>query len=299
MMTQRYRWCARASWAMALLFVMQWLAPGGLRAQPNLMAPRPDNSTEVVNRVGIDQRLNGQVPLDLQFTDETGRKVQLSEYVNTKPVVLVLAYYQCPMLCSEVLNGLVKSMRVLNFDAGKEFNVLTVSINPKETPQLAAEKKANYIRNYGRPGTENGWHFLTGEQSQIDALCNAAGFRYVYDPNTEQYAHAGGIMVLTPTGRLSRYLLGVEFSPNDLKFSLMEASANKIGTPVDQLLLLCYHYDPTTGKYGFAIMTVLRIAGILTVGAIALFWYRTIKADRRKREAAQTPAGGPGPGAGA
>ncbi|MBS1912096.1 MAG: SCO family protein [Bacteroidetes bacterium] len=298
MMTQRYGWYARALWAMALLFVMQWLAPGCLHAQPNLMAPRPDNSTEVVNRVGIDQRLNEQVPLDLEFTDETGRKVRLSEYVNTKPVVLVLAYYQCPMLCSEVLNGLVKSMRVLDFDAGKEFNVLTVSINPKETPQLAAEKKTNYIKNYGRPGAENGWHFLTGEQSQIDALCTAAGFRYVYDPNTEQYAHAGGIMVLTPTGRLSRYLLGVEFSPNDLKFSLMEASANKIGTPVDQLLLLCYHYDPTTGKYGFAIMTVLRIAGIITVGAIALLWYRTVKADRRKR-AAETSAGGPGPQTGA
>lgn len=268
---------------MILAAAMTLAAAGALSAQPNL-APKPvDKSHEIVNEVSIDQKLDAQVPLNLQFLDESGRTVRLSDYVSDKPVVLVLAYYRCPMLCTEVLNGVVKAFRLLKFDVGNEFNVLTVSIDPEETPELSAEKKASYIKNYGRAGAEKGWHFLVGEKGAIDSLANAVGFRYVYDPQSGQYAHAGGIMLLTPKGRVARYFYGIDFMPDDLRLGLVEASENKIGSPVDALLLLCYHYDPITGKYGLVIMRVLQGAAILTIAAFGSFWFWTIRRDRRKK----------------
>lgn len=256
-----------------------------LRAQlyrdPGYKMPLP--TPKVVNEVGIDQKLDAQVPLDIPFRDETGKTVKFGDYFGSKPVMLVFAYYECPMLCTEVLNGAVKALRPISFDVGKEFDVVIVSINPKETPKLAAEKKATYVKQYKRPGTEGGWHFLTGDQPSIEALTKAAGFRYVYDPNTEQFAHAGGIMVLTPKGRLARYFYGVEYASNDLRLGLVEASNNKIGSAVDQILLLCYHYDPVTGKYGGLIIDTMQVAGIITLLALGSFVFIMLRRDRRKK----------------
>lgn len=227
--------------------------------------------------VTIEQRLNERVPLDLPFRDETGRTVQLGDYFGKKPVVLSLVYYNCPMLCTLVLNGLLKAMRAISLDAGDQYNVVTVSFDPRETPALAAAKKKMYIDRYRRASGPSGWHFLTGTEPSIKALTQAVGFRYVFDPKTSQYAHASGIMVLTPDGRLARYVYGVEYSARDLRLALVEASANKIGSPVDQVLLYCFHYDPSIGKYGLVIMNVLRAAGIATVlglGALVLILFR-------------------------
>jgi protein SCO1/2 len=213
--------------------------------------------------VGLDQKLNAQVPLDLQFRDETGRELPLSSYFGTRPVILALVYYQCPMLCTQILNGLVISLRGMSLESGRDFEVVSVSIDPTETPELAARKKAEYVRRYAK--SPLGWHFLTGAEPQIKELAHAAGFRYAYDPKTKQFAHASAIMVLTPTGKLSRYFYGIEYPPRDLRLGLVEASANKIGTPVDQLLLYCYHYDPGTGKYSAIVMNIVRLAGALTL----------------------------------
>jgi len=236
----------------------------------------------VLRDIGIDQRLNEQVPLDLVFRDETGKLVRLGDYFGEKPVILSLVYYECPMLCTLVLNGLLKSLRALSFDVGKEFNVVTVSFNPGETPTLAAAKKAEYIQHYSRAGAAEGWHFLTGEAGSIKRLAQAVGFRYIYDAKQNQFAHASGIMVLTPQGRLSHYFYGIEYSPRDLRLSLVEASANKIGSPVDQLLLYCYHYDPTTGKYGVIIMNVIRLAGLGTILALGAFMVVMFRRDRKR-----------------
>jgi protein SCO1/2 len=218
--------------------------------------------------VGIDQRLNEQVPLDLRFRDEAGRTVRLGDYFGRKPVILALVYYECPMLCTEVLNGLVGSLKVLSFDVGNQFTVVTVSFNPRETPALAAAKKAAYLGRYARPGAAGGWHFLTGEEPSIAALTRAVGFHYTYDPKTNQYAHAAGIMVLTPQGKISRYFYGIEYAPRDLRLGLVEASANKIGSPIDQLLLFCYHYDPAIGKYSAIVMNFVRLGGVITMLAL-------------------------------
>jgi protein SCO1 len=220
---------------------------------------------EAVRNVRIDQRLNEQLPLYLEFRDESGQLVRLAEYFNTKPVILSLVYHECPMLCSEVLNGLLSSLRVLKFDIGKEFDVLTVSFNPREDSALANTVKESYLKRYKRAGAEAGWHFLTGDQTSIDRLTKAVGFHYSYDSKKNLYAHSAGIMVLTPQGRLSRYFYGIEFAPKDLRLGLVEASQNKIGSVVDQILLFCYHYDPVTGKYGFVIMTAIRMLGVLFV----------------------------------
>ena len=221
--------------------------------------------------VGIDQKLDQQLPLDLVFHDESGQDVKLGQYFGQRPVVLAFVYYDCPMLCTQVLNGMVTSFRVLPFQVGKEFDVVTVSFDPRETSSLATSKKhvyINYLPEKMRPAAMNGWHFLTGDQANIAKLTEAAGFRYHYDEATKQFAHASGIMVTTPQGKLSRYFYGVEYAPRDLRLGLIESSANKIGSPVDQLLLYCYHYDPAPGKYGAAVMKIMRIAGVLTVLAI-------------------------------
>lgn len=227
-----------------------------------------------LQEVKIEQRLNEQLPLDLQFKDETGRTVQLVEYFNkSKPVILSLVFYRCPMLCNQILSGLMAGLRSQTFAVGKEFDVLTVSFDPRETFELAAEKKQSYVERYNRPGAEKGWHFLTGDAENIRRLTESVGFHYNYDEKTNQFAHASGIMLLTPEGKLSRYFYGIEYNARDLRLGLVEASNNKIGSAVDQLLLFCYHYDPATGRYGPAVMNIMRLGGVVTVlgiGALLL-----------------------------
>lgn len=249
-----------------------------------LYSPRPGLGTTenglptALREVKIEQRLNEQLPLELQFKDETGRSVQLSEYFNkSKPVILSLVFYKCPMLCNQILSGLMAGLRSQTFDAGKEFDVLTVSFDPRETPELAAETKRSYLERYNRPGAEKGWHFLTGDAESIRRLTEAVGFHYNYDEQTNQFAHASGIMLLTPEGKLSRYFYGIEYNARDLRLGLVEASNNKIGSMVDQLLLYCYHYDPATGRYGPVVMNIMRLGGVVTVigiGALLLILRR-------------------------
>jgi protein SCO1 len=222
--------------------------------------------------VRLEQKLDQQLPLDLVFRDENGQSVKLGQYFGKKPVVLALVYYDCPMLCTQVLNGMVTSFRVLPFQIGKEFDVVTVSFDPRETSALAASKKnvyVNYLPERMHAGANEGWHFLTGDQASIAQLTDAVGFRYHYDEATKQFAHASGIMVTTPQGKLSRYFYGIEYPARDLRLGLIESAENKIGSPVDQLLLYCYHYDPATGRYGAVVMRIMRIAGIATLLAIA------------------------------
>jgi protein SCO1/2 len=224
--------------------------------------------------IRFDQRLNEQVPLELKFREDSGRVVKLADYFHGKPVILVLAYYQCPRLCTLVLNGLVQGMLEMPLTVGKDFEVVIISFDPRETPELAASKKECYMQRYGRPGAADGWHFLTGEESQIRDLANAVGFHYRFDPAKNQYMHASGIMILTPEGRLSRYFYDVKYSGRDLRLGLVEASQNKIGTAVEQILLYCFHYDPTLGKYSASVMNFIRVGGIFTLVCIAVFVWR-------------------------
>jgi protein SCO1 len=232
--------------------------------------------------VRFDQRLNEQVPLDLVFKDETGKSVKLADYFGKKPVILVLAYYRCPMLCTEVLNGLVRALLNVPFDVGKEFDVLTVSFDHRETPAMAAAKKKTYLERYGRPGAEKGWHFLTGEEDSIKRLTQAVGFQYSYDAKNDQFAHASGIMILTPEGMISRYFYDISYPSRDVRLGLVEASENKIGSPVDQVLLFCFHYDPMEGKYGPVIMNFVRLGGVLTVISLGILMTVLWRQERRK-----------------
>ena len=234
-------------------------------------ARAPSGLPSALKSVGIDQKLNEQLPLELEFTDEKGAKVKLGDYFGKKPVVLSLVYYQCPMLCNQVLNGMVTAFKVMNFKAGDEFEVVTVSFDPRETAALAAAKKStyvNYLPEAKRSSADTGWHFLTGDEASIKRLTDAVGFRYQFDEATNQFAHASGIFVSTSEGKLARYFYGIEYAPRDLRLGLIEAADNKIGSRVDQLLLYCYHYDPATGKYGAAIMKVMQAAGIVTLVAM-------------------------------
>ena len=225
---------------------------------------------ELLRDVGLDQKLGSAIPLDLTFRDEHGQPVALRQFFGRKPVVLTLVYYQCPMLCTEVLNGLLRSAKELSLEIGNDFSVVTVSIDPAERPILASVKHELYTGLYGRPGGVKGWHFLTGEQAQIKALAEAVGFRYAYDPASGQFAHPSGILLLTPEGKLARYFYGIRYPSRDLRLGLVEASQDKIGSPIDQVLLYCYHYDPTTGKYGLLISRVIQAAGALTVLSLGL-----------------------------
>jgi protein SCO1/2 len=223
-----------------------------------------------LQKVSIEQRLDEQLPLDLVFRDEAGREVKLADYFQKgRPVILSLVFYECPMLCNQVLNGLVSSIRTLSFTAGQEFEVLTVSFDAREGPELARAKKESYMVRYQRPEAQDGWHFLTGNQQSIDALTKAVGFNYYYDEQTKQFAHASGIIVLTPQGKVARYFYGIDYAPRDLRFGLIEAAGGKIGSPVDKMLLYCYHYDPATGKYGPVVMNIMRLGGILSLVGIA------------------------------
>jgi protein SCO1/2 len=236
----------------------------------------------VVEKIGVDQKLGAPVPLDLEFRDESGRTVRLGQYFTTgKPVVLSLVYYRCPGLCTMTLNSMSAAFKPLTLSVGKDFEVVTVSIDPKETPKLAAAKKAEYLKRYGRPGAEAGWHFLTGDGASIEALAAAVGFRYVYQPEIDQYAHAAAIMVATPQGKLARYFYGIEYSARDLRLGLVEASGNRIGTLADVMTLLCYQYDPKSGKYGTAVMRIVRAGGVATVLGLGAFIVLTLRRERR------------------
>jgi protein SCO1 len=264
-----------------------------LAAHPAAATDPPPAPPAVAERVGVDQRLDAQVPLDLEFKDERGNPVRLADFFGRKPVVLSLVYYRCPGLCTMTLNGMSRSFKPLQFSAGREFEVVTVSIDPRETPALAAEKKSHYVRQYGREGADAGWHFLTGDQQNIEKLAKAVGFRYVYDEKTDQFAHGAAIMVLTPGGRLSRYFYGLEYSSRDLRWGLVEASEGRIGSLADAVNLLCYQYDPTTGKYGVPIMRALRGGAVLTVLGIGGFIFFAVRRERRLRAVAV--AGGRAP----
>ena len=245
----------------------------------------PNGLPEALKTIGIEQKLGGQMPLDTEFKDEDGRTVKLGNYFNTgRPVIIAFVYYECPMLCNQVLNGLTGSLKGISFDAGKDFDVIAISFDARENDKtdLAKNKKASYVERYGRAGAETGWHFLTGTQEAIDKATSAAGFSYKWDEKSGQFAHAAGIMVATPEGKLSRYFYGIDYSPKDLKFGLMESNANKVGNPAEQLLLYCYHYDPATGKYGLAILRVMRLGGVLTLIGMGLVGFAFWRKNKRK-----------------
>jgi len=238
----------------------------------------------ITRQIGIEQKLGTQIPLELTFKDETGKTVKLGNYFGKRPVILVLAYYECPMLCTVVLNELTRAMNALDWKVGQEFEVVTVSISPTETPELAAKKKANYAKEYKHGTAEQGWHFLVGEEKNIKRLADAVGFKYTYDPQTKQYAHGAGIMIATPDGKLSRYLMGVEFSARDLKFALAESSQGKIGNPVLSAVMYCFQYDPSTGRYGLVILRVIQLAGIITVLSLATLIGGALLLERRRKQ---------------
>ena len=226
----------------------------------------------ILQNVGIDQHLNQQIPLDLTFLDEHGQPVQLRQYFGQKPVIITMVYFQCPMLCSQVLSGLTFTLNGMPaFNVGREFDVLTVSFDPRDAPEAALENKERYIKRYRRAGSEEGWHFLVGKKNQIDALAEALGFRYAWDEQNQQFAHASGIMLLTPDGHIAQYYYGIEYDPRNIHLGLVEASKGKIGSFVDQLVLYCYHYDPRQGRYGAAIFNILRMSALATVLALGGF----------------------------
>jgi len=285
-----WRRCVDALCA-GLLFTVSALAQPG---QPAPMQPSyslQDSNLKPVlpgslQGVGIDQRLDAQVPLNTVLRDEAGREVPLSTFFNRgKPVLLAPVYYRCPMLCTQILSGMVSALQVVSLNPGRDFEVIALSFDPKDTAEIAFAKKQNYLRRYRRPDTANGWHFLTGDEANVRAVTDAIGFHYKYDPKSDQYAHASAIMVLTPEGRVSKYFYGVEYSPRDIRFGLVEASHNRIGTPADEILLFCFHYDPATGKYGAVAMSLLRItagAFVLVGGlAIVIAWRRDARGRRQ------------------
>ena len=245
-----------------------------------IMSPPASVRPPYLQNVGIEQHLDAQIPADLQFTDDAGRSVKLRDYFGKKPLILNLVYYKCTMLCGEALAGLTGSMKMIKFDVGNQFEVVTVSFNPKETTQDAAAKKADYIKRYGRPGAAEGWHFLTGSADSINALTKAVGFQYQYDEAHDQYAHATAIMVLTPQGHISRYFYGVDFPPKDLRMGLVEASQEKIGNAVDQVLLYCYHYDPATGKYGAVVTNMLKLGAAATILFLAVLLFVLFRIEK-------------------
>lgn len=257
------------------------------QALPNPQATggSTNQKVSILSQVGIDQRLNQQVPLNLVFRDEGGRTVRLNQYFTSKPVILSLVYYRCPMLCYQELNGLVTALNgITRFNLGREYDVITVSFDPGDSPADATETRKKYLQRYQRPVGDGAWHFLTGKREQISALAQAVGFRYVWDPRIRQFAHASGIMLLTPEGRLSQYFYGIEYSPRDVQLGLVEASRGKIGNVVDQVLLYCYHYDPQQGKYAATILNILRLSAFATIvlvaGMLSVLWRRRANASQ-------------------
>jgi len=249
------------------------------------MGPANDKPPSILNGVGIAQRLNEQLPLNLTFTDDAGKQVALSSYFGKKPAILALVYYQCPMLCSEELNGLASALQMVDEVPGKDFNIIVVSIDPTEGTELAAAKKRSYLKRYGHPETASGWHFMTGTQQNIDALTKAVGFGYVKIPGPDgkltQFAHASAIQIVTPEGKLAQYYMGVEYPPKDLRLGLAEASANRIGSPVDNILTYCYHYDPQTNKHSLIVARVVQLGGLFTVLGLGGFMLAMFRKDAR------------------
>lgn len=249
--------------------------------------PAPSSlSDTVLAQIKFDQKPGSQISTDLAFRDEAGKTVKFADYLGKKPVILVLGYYQCPMLCTLVNNGLVAALDDLKLDMGNQFDVINISINPNETPALAAAKKRNYLKAYGRRGAAAGWHFLTGAEPAIRQIADEVGFRYAYDPSTQQYAHPSGLVILTPDGKVSEYLFGVTYSPKQLDTTLRNAATSKVGSPIEQLILLCFHYRPLTGKYGNLIMTVVRVSGVATLAALAGVIVLMSQRKRNNREEA-------------
>jgi len=261
--------------------------PGSSAPGQPAMAPLP-----ILQDVRIDQKLDGPVPLDLPFVDEAGRDVTLGQYLGSRPAVLALVYYECPMLCTQVLNGVFSSIQPLTFDAGRDFELIVVSFDPGETPAMAEAKKASYLRHYQRPTADAGIHFLTGRKPAIDALADAVGFRYVYDEAIDQYAHPAAITILTPQGKVSKYLYGVEFAPMDFRIAMVSAGEGTIGTLTDQALLYCFHYDPATGKYSVAIMNLMQLGAVLTLLGLGAFVFVHLRRDRRQKRAVTATATG-------
>ena len=258
--------------------ILALLLPGSTSAQV------PEDSTPPALRgVGLDQHLGEEVPRDLAFVDEAGRSVRLGDYFDERPLILTLNYYQCPMLCTLELNGLVGSLKTMSLEPDRDFRIVTVSINPQEGPALAAEKKAVYVKDYARAGAVSGWHFLTGEESSIQELARRVGFRYAFDAASGQYAHAAGIVVLTPSGRISRYFYGVDYAPRDLRLALVESSEGKIGSLADKVLLFCFHYDPATGRYSMAALRAMRLGGVLTALVLGVMILRMLRRERARR----------------
>lgn len=262
----------RGHWAVILLLAGSIPSLGQIVTEPPAERLPPQ-----LGNVGIEQRLNQQVPLDLEFRDEMGHPVRLGEYFHAgKPVVLSLVYFRCRLLCNQVLSSLAGALRYVKFDAGKQFEVLTVSFDPAETPAMAEAAKKQYLPIYGHAGGENGWHFLTGNEASIRALSEAVGFHYYHDPGSNQFAHATGIMLLTPQGRISQYYYGAKYFPSDLRLGLIQSSRNRIGTIADQIVLYCYHYDPRIGRYGAMVTRLIQVSGAATLlifGSILLFLF--------------------------
>jgi protein SCO1/2 len=261
--------------------------------------PSNDKPPSILNGVGIAQNLNGQLPLALTFTDDHGQQVPLSTYFGKKPAILALVYYQCPMLCSEELNGLTGALQMVDEVPGKDFNVIVVSIDPNEGTDLAAAKKRGYLKRYGHPETADGWHFMTGNQASIDALTKAVGFGYVKIPGPDgkltQFAHASSIQIVTPEGKLAQYYMGVEYSPKDLRLGLAEASSNRIGSPVDNILTYCYHYDPQTNKHSLIVARVVQLGGLVTLCTLGGFMFVMFRRDSRGENGTSGPGAGAGP----
>jgi protein SCO1 len=262
------------------------LSAQSMEPPPQGMVPA-SQKPEMLKGIGIDQRLDAPLPLDTAVRDEAGRPARLGDYFGKRPVILAFVYYNCPMLCTQVLNGLVGSLNVMSLDAGTDFDVVAVSFDARDTPAMASAKKAAYLPRYKRPNSADGWHFLTADAAAIEKLTKAAGFRFRYDEKLDQFAHASAVMVVTPDGRLARYFYGIEYAPRDLRLGIVEASAGKIGTPVDQILLYCFHYDPSSGKYGWVVVRMIRLAGLATLAILAFAIWRMSR--RRPRP---VPAGG-------
>lgn len=273
------------------IFAMGGPAQGQYRPPP---APSERQSTEqpqVLKEIGIDQKLDNQVPLDVEFKDEHGKTVTLADYAGDKPIVLSLVYYGCPMLCGQVLNGLTRSLKMLKdvpMLPGKDFEVVTFSFDPEETPELALEKKTNYVKEFNQPGAEKHWHWLTGSEENIKKVADAVGFRYTWDEKQQQYAHASAVFILTPDGKVSRYFFGIEYSPKDMRLGLTEASNGKIGGPVEKVLLFCFHYDPTVGKYSMMVMRLIQVGGIITLLGLGTFMFFMLRRDYKTTHNAET-----------
>jgi protein SCO1/2 len=268
---------------MRSLLIAALIASASTAAGQDLLNMKGMDRANPLKDIGIEQKLDAQVPLDLPFRDDAGRDVKLGDYFGKRPVVLALVYYSCPMLCTQILNGMVSSLRVVSFNPGEDFDVVAVSFDAREKPPLALEKKQAMLNQYGRPDTAKGWHFLTGDLDSIKKLTEAVGFRYAFDVHTNQFAHASAIMILTPEGKMSKYFYGIEYAPKDIRLGLIEAAKNKIGTPVDQILLFCYHWDPSTGKYTPIAINGLRVAAGATLLLIGGFFFVSFRREARER----------------